>query len=144
MKSSILGSGENMAGWTITHNSDIYAIRCKENGKVYIGRTYRLDVRIREHFLALRKGKTDKLNTTYKKSGFQADYNKYGEDAFEVYIIDQDVPPERCQERENYWITYYDSTNPERGYNYLDEHLKKPFPVAKVGKPPERSNRHDT
>lgn len=95
MKSSILGSGENMAGWTVTHNSDIYAIRCKENGKVYIGRTYRLDVRIREHFLALRKGKTDKLNTTYKKSGFQADYNKYGEDAFEVYIIEQDVPPER-------------------------------------------------
>lgn len=60
-----------MAGWTITHNSDIYAIRCKENGKVYIGRTYRLDVRIREHFLALRKGKTDKLNTTYKNPGFR-------------------------------------------------------------------------
>ncbi len=137
MKSSILGSGENMAGWTITYNSDIYAIRCMENGKVYIGRTYRLDVRIREHFLALRKGKTDKLNTTYKKSGFQADYNKYGEDAFEVYIIEQDVPPERCQERENYWITHYDSTNPKRGYNYRDEHLKKPFPVAKVGRPPE-------
>lgn len=126
-----------MAGWTITYNSDIYAIRCMENGKVYIGRTYRLDVRIREHFLALRKGKTDKLNTTYKKSGFQADYNKYGEDAFEVYIIEQDVPPERCQERENYWITHYDSTNPKRGYNYRDEHLKKPFPVAKVGRPPE-------
>lgn len=34
-----------MAGWTINHNSDIYAIRCKENGKVYIGHTYRLDVR---------------------------------------------------------------------------------------------------
>ena len=126
-----------MACLAITHNSDIYAIRCKENGKLYIGRSYRVKNRIREHFLSLRKGKTDKLDTTYKKTGFQDDYNKYGEDAFEVYLIEQNVPPEHCQEREHYWISFYNSTNPEHGYNTLDEGKKRPFPQVKIGKPPK-------
>ncbi len=127
-----------MAGWAITHSSDIYAIRCKKNGKLYIGRSYRVETRIREHFLTLRKGRTDKLNTTYKKTGFQSDYNKYGEDEFEVYLIEQNVPPERCQEREHYWIKYYDSSNPEHGYNTLDESKKYPFPQVKIGIPPKQ------
>lgn len=125
-----------MAGWAITHNSDIYAIRCKKNGKLYVGRSYRVENRIREHFLTLRKGKTDKLNTTYKKTGFQDDYNKYGEEEFEVYLIEQNVPPEHCQEREHYWIKFYDSANPKHGYNTHDESKRNPFPQVKIGKPP--------
>lgn len=48
--------GEEVLGWPISHPSCIYAIRCKETGKVYIGRTYRLEARIKEHFAELRFG----------------------------------------------------------------------------------------
>lgn len=127
-------------GWPITHPSTIYAIRCKPNSRVYIGRTYRLEKRIREHFTELRRGQ--KTAFVYKGpralSMFQTDYNKYGEDAFEVYILEQDVPPEKCKEREAYWISEYHSVDPRYGYNRYDEHLKPIGPVPKAGLPPKK------
>lgn len=131
-------------GWAVTHESVIYCIRCKENGRVYIGRTYRLNTRIREHFDELRRG----MKTTYRYklgnviSSFQEDYNRYGESAFEVYILEEKVQPEDCKSRENYWIDFYAATNPKYGYNRLDEHAKNPLPVPKVGIPPRKEEEH--
>lgn len=59
-------------GWPITHESVIYCIRCKANGKVYIGRTYNLKRRIAEHFSALRRGqKRCFASDRYGASGWQ-------------------------------------------------------------------------
>lgn len=126
-------------GWPITHPSVIYAIRCRRTGRVYIGRTYRLDQRIKEHFSELRRGL--KSICTYPGrtvSQFQSDYNKYGEESFDVWVIERDVPPERCKEREAYWISEYNSADPRFGYNRLDEKLKPRIPPYIEGTPPGR------
>ena len=63
-------------GWPITHESVIYCIRCKENGKVYIGRTYDLNRRIKEHFSELRRGmKHGYAAGRCAASGWQKDFN---------------------------------------------------------------------
>lgn len=110
-------------GWPITHPSTIYAIRCKENGKLYIGRTYDLIRRTHEHFSELRRNAKKKTMYPGKRtlSNFQLDYNQYGEEAFEVYILEENVPPEKCKSREAFWISQYDTTNPKRGYNKFTE-----------------------
>ena len=128
-------------GWPITRPSTIYAIRCKKTSRVYIGRTYRLEFRIKEHFRELRKGQ--KTFYSYEKferhpSNFQKDYNKYGEESFEVYILEENVPPEKCKEKEASWIEIYHSTNPLYGYNRHDEKEKINVPTPKMGPPPNR------
>lgn len=124
--------------WPIIYPSTIYGIRCKRSGRVYIGRTYRLEARIKEHFTELRKGR----KTCYKDgrrvmSNMQKDYDKYGEDMFDVYIIEEDVSPDMCKEREAYWIEKYRATDVRYGYNRLDE--KKSFPLPKHGIPPAKA-----
>ena len=52
---------------------------------------------------------------------FDLDFDRYGRDRFEVYIIEENVPPEICQEREAFWISEYDATNPDFGYNKRPE-----------------------
>lgn len=124
-------------GWPITHESVIYCIRCKENGKVYIGRTYDLNRRIKEHFSELRRGmKRGHAAGRRAASGWQKDFNEFGEKAFDVYLLEENISPEYCQAREHYWIMHYNSADPKFGYNYLDESIKRPFPAAKAGIPP--------
>lgn len=105
----------------ITRPSVIYAIQCVENGKVYIGRTQYLSQRIRSHWQE--KSKLAKLmNTTDKKFGivrsqFVQDFAKYGKEGFCVYVLEEDVPPLMCDDRERFWINEYNSTDPRFGYN---------------------------
>lgn len=124
-------------GWPIKYPSTIYAIRCKRSGRVYIGRTYRLEARLKEHFTELRQGrKTYYKDGQQTMSNMQRDYDKYGENNFEVYIIEENVPPERCKEREAYWIEKYRATDLSYGYNRLDE--KRNIPTPKYGLPPAK------
>jgi hypothetical protein len=99
------------------HNS-IYAMYCKENGRVYIGRSHQVEVRVRQHFCELRSRlKLDGQSAYYKKSNFEADFEKYGESGFEVYIIEENVPFEKAAERERFWIGEYKSFDTRYGYN---------------------------
>lgn len=121
-------------GWPITQPSTIYAIQCRKTDRVYIGRTYRFEARIREHFYELRKGQktyysADKTERT--ASRFQKDYIKYGEDSFDIFILEENVPPDLCKEREAFWIAEYNSANPVYGYNKLDEQDKYVMPEPK-------------
>lgn len=124
-------------GWPIREPSTIYAIRCIANGKVYIGRTQDLDRRVREHLYELRRGL--KNCGGRKDNGFQHDYNKYGEYAFEVYVLEDRVPPSEAQNREVFWISEYNSTNPIYGYNISDGMAARPkvLPIRK-GLPEKR------
>ncbi len=126
-------------GWPVTQPCTIYAIRCSANGKVYIGRTYRFNKRIKEHFYDLRQAKKRK---TVKKgvrtsTHFQEDYNRYGESAFEVYILQENVDPEKSKEAEAFWIGEYKSTNPDFGYNVFDERMRPIESAVKHGIPPK-------
>ena len=125
-------------GWKVTLPSTIYAIRCEQNGKVYIGRTQDIERRLREHITELRNGNKRIYNGRgYGPSDFQKDFNKYGESAFEIYILEEAVPPEVVREREAYWIAEYNATDREYGYNKNSEQPVKGFEKVKKGPPPK-------
>lgn len=78
------------------------------NGKCYIGLSNQIRTRIREH---INKDYREHPNLPISKA-----INKYG--IVDVEILEE-IQGDRqlLQEREKYWIQYYDSTNKEKGYN---------------------------
>lgn len=85
----------------------IYKITNNVNGKVYIGQTIRtLKARFNQHI--------HRTGCTYLHSALQ----KYGKENFSIQLIEE-VPKELLDEREIYWISFYDSTNKSKGYNLI-------------------------
>ena len=85
--------------------SGIYKITSKHNGKIYIGQSQDIYTRWKQHWKEVKSGSNTYLHNTMRK---------YGKDNFEYEIIEkcgQDV----INEREIYWISYYDSFN--NGFN---------------------------
>lgn len=85
--------------------SGIYKITAKHNGKIYIGQSNDIYSRWKSHWKQVNSGANDHLHNSMRK---------YGKNNFEYEII------ERCNqdiinEREIYWIKYFDSYN--NGYN---------------------------
>ena len=94
----------------------IYAIRCKANGKVYIGSATDVKQRWSSHLSALRTGTKGKGKCIQSKN-WQDDYNKFGADGFEIYIIEENIKYADSYAKESYYIDFYDSCNPQKGYN---------------------------
>lgn len=71
------------------------------NGKIYVGQT------------------SKNLDTDYLGSGkvLIKAVKKYGKSAFKREIIEECVSKEQMNEREKYWIQYFDSINRNKGYN---------------------------
>ena len=90
-------------------NCGIYKITNLKNNKVYIGQSTDIKSRWRNHKLELK-------NNTHRNSHLQNAFNKYGEDAFEFRILEETFE-EDLDDAEEYWIDYFDSTNPKKGYN---------------------------
>jgi len=81
----------------------VYKIENKINSKIYIGQTKKeLNQRFFEH--------------SKSKSLIGRAINKYGIQSFNVSIIDEAESRETLNEKEKYWIGYYDCINP-KGYN---------------------------
>lgn len=100
----------------------VYAIRCKENGKIYIGSTIRLEERIYQHFRELkshRKTRISNVNRLKSYVNWQDDYDKYGADAFEIYCLEVNIPQNKLREREFYWVEEYKAKDPKYGYNSM-------------------------
>jgi group I intron endonuclease len=88
----------------------VYAILNKVNRKIYIGSAARcLRKRWSNHKTALQR-------KDHSNKHLQASWNKYGPNAFEFLLIEE-CPPDFCTVIETWWIEYYDSTNPSKGYN---------------------------
>lgn len=86
----------------------IYKFTNKFNGNIYIGQSIDISARKRTH-----------INDAYchgKDSNcpFHRAIIKYGEDGFDFEILEE-CPKELLNEREKYWIEYYDSYH--HGYN---------------------------
>lgn len=94
----------------------IYAIRCKENGKLYIGRTIRLDERIKIHFTQLKSGK-------HNNKLLLEDYEKYGREKFEVYVLEENIPY-LDRQKEYEYMRKYNSFDKKYGYNTGDKNKK--------------------
>lgn len=87
----------------------IYKITNKINGKVYIGQTIRsLERRWVEH---CQKESFCRL----LHRGIQ----KHGKENFTVEQIDVACDRDELDKKEVYWIKFYDSMNPNKGYNLL-------------------------
>lgn len=123
-------------GWAIKSPSTIYAIRCIHNGKVYIGRTQRLEQRIREHWLDLKRG----FKGNMRDPSFQQDFDRYGTDGFKVYILEENVSPDMADKREQHWISEYRATDSRYGYNKLGGKQLHDFEIS-PGLPPKPGER---
>lgn len=89
----------------------IYKISNSVNSKLYIGQTTRdVDKRFKEHL----KSCSEKSKKTLHL--YQA-MNLYGKDKFFVEQIDEANSQEELNEKEKYWIEFYDSIN--TGYNMM-------------------------
>lgn len=88
----------------------IYKITNKINGKVYIGQTVRtLKQRWKDH---RSEAKDCKRGRAIHKA-----IRKYGVENFTVEQIDVATCQEELNEKERYWIEFYDSMNRNKGYN---------------------------
>ena len=82
------------------------------NGKVYIGQSKNVNKRKNKHFTLLRHNK-------HKNKHLQSAWNKYYEKNFVFEIIEsfESYDPDIINEREIFWIKYYNSFNKDFGYN---------------------------
>ena len=88
----------------------IYKITNKLNGKVYIGQTIKsLKERFEKHCWGTTEKDQYHLNMAIKKA-----IRKYGKENFTIELIEE-VETTKLDEREVYWISFYDSYN--KGYN---------------------------
>lgn len=85
----------------------IYSARNKKNGKRYIGQTiHSLEKRIRVHF-------SNNSNCPY----FHRAIEKYDRQDWEWSIIDKANTREDLDRKERFWISFFESNIPEKGYN---------------------------
>lgn len=89
--------------------SGIYVIRNKQNGKLYVGSSKNIRSRVNSHYSALRRG-------AHCNRHLQGAWNESDEQSFIDEILEE-CPESELLQREQYWITKLDVTNPSIGYN---------------------------
>lgn len=99
----------------------IYKITNKNNNKVYIGQSSYIEKRWERH----RTGPFNPNNNQYHSPFYRA-IRKYGLDSFNFEVIEECSQSE-LNDKEIYWIKYYNATNPEKGYNLCDGGQKGHF-----------------
>jgi group I intron endonuclease len=89
--------------------SGVYIISNIFNDKKYIGSSNNIIRRKSEHFRELK-------NNNHKNKYLQSSYNKYGAEFF-VFSILERCNIEKLIEREKYWISIFQSSLANKGYN---------------------------
>lgn len=90
----------------------IYGIVCNKNKRVYIGQSVDVVTRARKHKEALRRN-------SHHNYLLQRSWDKYGEKCFSFALLELcDVS--ELTEREEFWISYFDTLNPKRGFNIIE------------------------
>ena len=82
----------------------VYAWENLWNWNMYVGQTIDLDEREKQHIRD-------------HKQVIDGAIDKYGEENFDRYIIDVGYSKEELDEREKYWIAYYDTFEGSKHYN---------------------------
>ena len=75
------------------------------NGKKYVGQTTCFHRRMKNY------------RHTYPNAYMERAVNKHGLDNFDITILERDVPLDKLDEREQYWLDYYQSYDLDKGYN---------------------------
>ena len=87
----------------------IYCIKNLKNGKRYIGLSRDIHGRWKQHI-------SDLNGNRHINEHLQSSWNKYGENNFAFYIIEQCLKDDLC-DKEKYYISKYDTVNNKYGYN---------------------------
>lgn len=87
----------------------VYQILNTKNNKCYIGQSLDIQKRLEEHYSML-----NSLIYNHHSAKLQEDWDKYGDEAFVASIVEE-CPEHLLEEREKYWIAFYNSA--EDGYN---------------------------
>lgn len=87
----------------------IYKITNPENNKVYIGKT------VRDYKERWKEHKRDRNKEPYKNWHLYRMLNRVGPENVIWEVIEENIPNDKVEEREKYWISYYDSF--KNGYN---------------------------
>ena len=102
----------------------IYLATNTHTGKVYVGETVKpIRKRWIEHLAEGRAVKRLRIEKPYKKifgSRLNNAIAMYDESLWKLERIDVAYSQEELDEKENYWIEKYDSTNRKKGYNMTD------------------------
>jgi GIY-YIG catalytic domain len=93
----------------IPNVSGIYQIRCKVNGKIYIGSAVALNARWLKHRTDLRRGK-------HRNSHLQFAWDKYGEESFDFSVLEFATRGSLLQVEQN-WIDKTGCANRKIGFN---------------------------
>ena len=84
----------------------IYAYKKKKENKiVYVGQTVCLETRHKQHVLY------DPYNPNNKEYNYPLSrgIRKYGKEEYELIVLEENIPLELLDEREKYWIKYYNT-----------------------------------
>lgn len=92
----------------------IYKITNQINGKSYIGQSINIEKRWHEHQLTANN--EDFYGHT--RMPLYPALKKYGISNF-IFEVIEECKIEELDDKEIYWIAYYDTTNPSKGYNLL-------------------------
>ena len=87
----------------------IYKIENKINGKFYIGQSIDIKTRWYNH-------RKDLNGNRHYNEHLQNAWNKYGENQF-IFSIIEECTVDNLDEREIYWIDYYNAMDGAYGYN---------------------------
>lgn len=94
-------------------NIGVYQIKNLINSKVYIGQSKeKFERRYWHHQWLLRHGKHHNLD-------LQTEWNQYGEDEFVFQVLQVAESEIQCDELEKKYISLFNATSPEYGYNKL-------------------------
>jgi len=92
-----------------------YAIICNQNDKIYIGKAAG-----KEGFKGRWTGHKSALRGGYHYNDYlQNTYDKYGEETFELKILEIIEDEEIIPERENFWICELLALDRDKGYNFV-------------------------
>lgn len=96
----------------------IYCFRNKINNKRYIGSTINLYDRTTNHFSELKKNR-------HKNEYLQRAWNKYKEDGFEFFVLEENIDESELKQAEDYWIKQYKTLDRKYGYNLSEAFRQK-------------------
>lgn len=88
----------------------VYKITNSISGKLYVGKSQNVFARWRTHLKDLRNG-------VHVNRHLQNAWALYGEDVFDFEVLEYVYEVEMLAERELFYVTMYDSLDPEHGYN---------------------------
>lgn len=94
----------------------IYLIRNKINNKVYVGQSVDISRRIQEHLRSAQPEKYSKKSLRDSKTLIHKAMQKYKIQNFEFSILEECLK-EELNQKEMYWINFYNSNNRNFGYN---------------------------